>query len=408
MNTLPSAIADKPELDTIPGDSASCNHETPESMKELLNEFTSTSSKIPWHRDIIDGLHQGRGVPKVSGIFVGDACQHKCSFCSTANRGNAALTLHQVETYVDQLIPLGLKAVILSGGGNPILWKDREKGYDFNDLVDTLHGKDLQIGLISNGLKNMVQYPDGRTSWRTVRPETLDKLTWIRISLSAWDHGEEVEVPDINPDLTALGGSWVYHDSYKDPLDRHGKVSRPEDLQTPLLLGEEADRVTYGKDRLPFIKQKLKELLSTKPFTYIRALPNCYEIQKIPERCIELEQMALEVDPRIMVQYKPPAPHTCCLLGYSHPVLWPSGDVTPCDSVTLLDQANRSQGGSAYVIGRWDTIHELYEQPVRSLIDPMVHCQKCVFGTQNRALDAIWKGADPQPSGPEPRHKNFI
>ena len=118
--------------------------------------------------------------------------------------------------------------------------------------------------------------------------------------------------------------------------------------------------------------------------------------------------MAIEVDPRLIVQYKPPSPHTCCLLGYSHPVLWPSGEVTPCDSVTLLDASNRSQGGSVYVIARWDTIHELYEKPVHSLIDPMVHCKKCVFGTNNRMLDAIWKGADPQPVGLEPMHKNFI
>lgn len=385
-----------------------CEHQTPDAMKEMLNEFTSTSSKLPWHRDIIDGLHENRGVPKVSGIFITDTCQHKCAFCSTANRGQDALSMHQIETYVDQLVPLGLKAVILSGGGNPILYKCRETKADFNDLVEMLNSKGLQLGLISNGLKNMVVYPDGRTSWKTVRPSTLDMLTWVRISLSAWDHGEEVEIPDIDPNLTALGGSWVYHDQYREPLDRHGKVSRPEDLHTPMQPGDESTRVIWGKDRLPFIKEKMKELFSKHPFSYIRALPNCYEVEKIPQRCSELEGMAMEVDPRLIVQYKPPSPHTCCLLGYSHPVLWPSGEVTPCDSVTLLDGANRSQGGSVYVIAKWDTIHELYEKPVHSLIDPMVHCKKCVFGAQNRSLDAIWQGADPKPVGKEPLHKNFI
>lgn len=385
-----------------------CEHHTPEAMKEMLNEFTSTSSKLPWHRDIIDGLHENRGVPKVSGIFITDTCQHKCAFCSTANRGKDSLSIRQIEAYVDQLVPLGLKAVILSGGGNPILYKCRETQSDFNDLVVMLNGKGLQLGLITNGLKNMVQYPDGRTSWKTVRPDVLDMLTWVRISLSAWDHGEEVEIPDINPNLTALGGSWVYHDQYREPLDRHGKVSRPEDLHTPMQPGDEATRVIWGRDRLPFIKEKMKELFAKHPFSYIRTLPNCYEVEKIPQRCAELEQMSIEIDPRLIVQFKPPSPHTCCLLGYSHPVLWPSGEVTPCDSVTLLDAANRSQGGSAYVIAKWDTIHELYKKPVHSLIDPMVHCQKCVFGAQNRALDAIWKGADPQPVGNEPLHKNFI
>lgn len=372
-------------------------------MNTFLQEFTSTGSKIPWHRDVVEGFLKGRGVPKVSGIFVTDICQHKCAFCSTANRARDVLPMDKIRTYLDQLVPLGLKAVILSGGGNPILYRDGKDG--FNELVEMVHGYGLQIGLISNGMP-MIEYPNGRKSWKNVRPETLDKLTWIRISLSGWDHGEEIEVPDVNPELTALGGSWVYHDIYKEPLDRHGKVSRPEDLQTPILPGE--DRVVYGKDRLPFIKEKLKTLLEDHPFQYIRALPNCYQPSLIPERCAELEQMGKEIDKRIFVQYKPPSPHSVCLLGYSHPVLWPDGGVTPCDSCTLNDKANRSVGGNIYKIAQWDTIGELYKAPVKSLIDPMKYCSGCVFGSQNRLLDRIWKGEDIQPSGEVPLHVNFV
>lgn len=313
--------------------------------------------------------------------------------------------MKKISTFVHQLRPLGLKAVILSGGGNPILWRDGE--YDFNDLVGFLSSLGLQIGLITNGLK-MVTYPDGRRSWKTVRPETLDDLTWVRISLSGWDHGEEIEVPDIDPTKTALGGSWVYHDRYLEPKDRHGKVSRPEDLQTPLQPGEESTRVVWGKDQLPIIKEKMRELVKRHPFQYVRLLPNCYEPSKIPGRCDELRQMAKEVDERLFVQYKPPSPHSVCLLGYAHPVLWPDGGVTPCDSCTLNDQANRSVGGNIYKIAQWDTIGELYKQPVRSLIDPMKHCGGCVFGAQNRLLDRIWKGEDVKPSGEVPLHVNFV
>ena len=60
-------------------DPVTAQYSTPESMRSMISEFTSTGSKVPWHRDIIDGLHEGRGVPKVTGIFVGDACQHKSS-----------------------------------------------------------------------------------------------------------------------------------------------------------------------------------------------------------------------------------------------------------------------------------------------------------------------------------------
>lgn len=372
-------------------------------MNTFLEEFTSTGSKVPWHRDVVEGLLNNQGVPKVAGIFITDVCQHTCAFCSTANRARDVLAFHKIKTFVGKLVPRGLKAVILSGGGNPILWKDKESGADFNDLVKWLHACGLKIGLISNGMP-MKEYPCGRKSWRNVAPETLDMLTWIRVSLSGWDHGEEINVPDIDPDKTALGGSWVYHDQYFDKADRHGKVSRPEDLVTPF---SSETKVVYGADRLPEVKKKMQCLVRQHPFTYVRLLPNCYEIDKIAPRCKELEGMAIEI-PGAFVQYKPPTPHTVCLLGYSHPVLWPNGGVTPCDSVTLNPQANRSQGGDVYEIARWDTIDELYDNPVRSLIDPMKHCQGCVFGSQNRLLDRIWKGDNVQPSGEQPLHVEFI
>lgn len=381
-------------------------------MNTFLEEFTSTGSKIPWHRDVVDGLRAGRGVPKVAGIFITDICQHSCAFCSTANRARDVLPMNKIVRFVEQLQPLGLKAVILSGGGNPILYRDGKN--DFNALVEYLYGLGLQIGLITNGMP-MVVYPSeldcakpSRRSWKNVHPRTLDMLTWVRISLSGWDHGEEIEVPDIDPSKTALGGSWVYHDRYLEPKDRHGKVSRPEDLKTPLQPGEESTRVMWGKDQLPIIKEKMRDLVKQHPFQYVRLLPNCYEPSKIPGRCDELRQMAKEVDERLFVQHKPPSPHTVCLLGYAHPVLWPDGGVTPCDSCTLNDQANRSVGGNIYKIAQWDTIGELYEKPVRSLIDPMKFCQGCVFGAQNRLLDRIWKGENVKPSGEKPLHVNFV
>lgn len=396
-------------------------------MNTFLEEFTSTGSKLPWHRDVVEGLLDNRGVPKVAGIFITDVCQHTCAFCSTANRARDVLAFHKIKTFVGKLVPRGLQAVILSGGGNPILWKDKESGADFNDLVKWLHACGLKIGLITNGMP-MKDYPwevpipsameimkDGlkpfprfmggtRRSWKNVSPETLDMLTWIRVSLSGWDHGEEINVPDIDPDKTALGGSWVYHDQYIDPADRHGKVSRPEDMVSPF---SDETKVVWGADRLPDIKCRMQSLVQKHPFTYVRLLPNCYEIDKIAPRCKELEGMAIEI-PGAFVQYKPPTPHTVCLLGYSHPVLWPNGGVTPCDSVTLNPQANRSQGGDVYEIARWDTIDELYDRPMHSLIDPMKHCQGCVFGSQNRLLDRIRNGENIQPSGEKPLHVEFI
>jgi len=189
----------------------------------LADTFTSRGNKFWNHPEALEGLRNGSPKPVVSHIMLTDVCQHSCAFCSVATRDGNSLTMDTVRGYVEQLLPLGLKSIILSGGGNPILYKNGSD--NFNTAVDYLHSKGLEIGVITNGMP-MQFYPDigtgtcdfgrevkGRHSWKNVLPETLDKLTWVRISMSGLDHKEGVVyVPDIDKSKTTLGFSYVAHD----------------------------------------------------------------------------------------------------------------------------------------------------------------------------------------------------
>ena len=337
-----------------------------------------------------------------------------------ATREGNSLTAAEIKGYIRQLVPLGLKAVILSGGGNPILHKSKspklsDDGFDFNDVVDWLHDvMGLEIGVITNGMP-LVEYgfsvksPDrmARRSWKTVRPETLDKLTWVRISMSGLDHKEnEVYVPDIDPSKTTLGFSYVAHDIYEVPEEpNHGKVSTEEDLVNN---GGEARSVFRFEDRIPTLTKQIDEMVRSHRPRYVRLLPNCLEVEK--------DQRPLRATPRNsrcnrskcrLRPVQPPAAPPNCWLGVLHPVLNSDGFVYPCDSCVL----NKSAGhkfAEPWRVCRWDKIGELYAASARSLIkDPATLCPGCVFTRSNLLLQAVVDGAPLQ--SPEPvTHPNFV
>jgi MoaA/NifB/PqqE/SkfB family radical SAM enzyme len=376
------------------------------SNSKQLNQFTSTGAKFFYHQEALEMLKGGWGKPITAHLMPTDICNSTCAFCSVLTRAGKSITMDIIKGFLAQLTPLGLKSVIISGGGNPILFRD--KGFGFNDLVNYIYDLGLEIGLITNGMP-MKDY-GGRMSWKTVSPETLDKLKWIRISMSGLDHKElEVFVPDIDNSKTTLGFSYVYHDIYYDDAEpNHGKVSSLADLITPLD-DKSKNRVVLGKDRLPWIQDEIGKYVRKYNPKYVRLLPNCLEVDKISERCEELDKVARAIDPNVVfVQYKPPESPNVCYLGYLHPVLNSDGYVYPCDSVVLNIAANHAFA-KPWRVCQWDEIGELYKKPVQSLIkDPRKLCPGCVFHRSNNLLEKVRNGmATPMPTE-ELEHPNFI
>lgn len=390
-------------------------------MLQLADTFTSRGNKFWNHPEALEGLRNGSPKPVVSHIMLTDTCQHTCAFCSVATREGNHLLPEVIIRYIDLLLPLGLKAVILSGGGNPILYKHKSQDYgdrdwDFNDVVDHLHKKGLQIGVITNGMpleEYVMPFPQtNRRSWKTVDPSTLDKCTWIRISMSGLDHKEnEVFVPDVDHSKTTLGFSYVAHDIYEVPEEpNHGKVSTLEDLalyRNPAEPSSFRHRRTFD-DRIPDLTTQIRAVVNEHHPRYVRLLPNCLEVDKIKGRCEQLQAIADAIDPSVVfVQYKPPEAPPACWLGYLHPVLNSDGYVYPCDSC-VLNKAAGHKFAEPWRMCRWDEIGNLYAQPARSLIkDPAKQCPGCVFTRSNLLLQTIVDGAPLQPGG-EVEHPNFV
>lgn len=374
----------------------------------LKDTYTSTGVKMYHHVHAMESLRNGTGRPITTHLMPTSKCQDSCSFCSVMTRKNNALKMWEMEAYLDILCGFGLKSVIISGGGNPLLWVCPETKKGIADLIDAIHGRGLEIGMITNGMK-MRDY-DGRMSYATLPSAQLDKLTWLRISCSGWDHPRGVvEVPDIDPSKTTLGGSYVLHDTYLAPGEpAHGKVSTLPDLIR--YNGDLSQKPIRGKERLPELTERIRGFVHQYSPAYFRTLPNCLERSEIANRCKDLQEICDAVDPNVVFcQYKQPNPHTTCTLGYVHPVLSETGRVFPCDSCVLNDEASHSFD-ERWSICHWSEIAALYEAPVRSLIkNPLKMCDGCVFGTTNRILESVWRGGDDiTPVGPVPTHVNFV
>lgn len=386
----------------------------------LASTYTSTGEKFFCHEEVMANLRNGKGQPIVTHIMLTDICNHTCAFCSVQARAGDSLAFDDVMHYLDILGDKGLKAVILSGGGNPILYKCKRTGRNFNDVVDCIEQRGLEVGLITNGmpLRNYDWVEDGyleclRKSWVTVRPETLDKLTWVRVSMAGLDHGEqEVYVPDIDPAKTALGFSYVAHDIYREPADQHhGKVSTHADL----LSGDRGRAPDWTfEERVEELTREIISYIRTYHPRYVRLLPNCLEPELIPRRCVTLRYMAEEINSEagrevVFVQYKPPAAPRACYLGYVHPVLNCDGYVYPCDSC-VLNEAAGHQFANPWRVCHWSEVAQLYERPVRSLIaDPARTCPGCVFTRSNEVLGGVVDGTvDLTPPAQALEHVNFV
>ena len=393
-------------------------------MSKLNDTFTSTGAKFFAHQEAMKSLSAGKGRCITAHAMICDVCNHSCAFCSVAARAGDSLAFDDITGFVDILMRYGLKSLILSGGGNPILYKCKTTGKNFNNVVDAIHSRGLEIGLITNGMplklyqgdfqhdwgSEGIKYGWSRESWATVRPETLDKLTWIRISMAGLDHEEnEVYVPDIDPAKTTLGFSYVAHDIFHEPADpHHGKVSTHADLIT---LDRSTCKPTWKfEDRIQTLTEQIGHYVRTYKPKYVRVLPNCLEPSLIAHRCDLLQKMADAIDPDIVfVQQKPPkAPHAC-YLGYVHPVLNCDGYVYPCDSCVLNEAAGHSFA-NPWRICHWKDVAKIYEEPVRSLIaDPAKTCPGCVFSTSNEILRGVVDGtADITPPNVMPTHVNFV
>ena len=265
-------------------------------------------------------------------------CNLRCEFCSVKDRKVCEILDFetQIKPLIEELKKRDLKAVIISGGGEPLLYRN------FRELIEFLHKKKLEIGLITNG-----------TLLPNYNKDLLEKLTWLRISINSLEYGGIINIPKLNN--VTLGFSYIVTEKTNNNM-----------------------------------LKKIKDLAIKNKVDYIRLLPDCAQSQeKILEGHKKVGEIAKKLGSPFFHQYKLPSCPDNCFLGYFHPVLYCDGNIYPCDSLVLNDHDNQQFKKSFRICNAKD-IGKFYDNIAnKSLVDTKRKCPNCVFERQNNLLSDI-------------------
>jgi hypothetical protein len=358
----------------------------PISMEETGQEhlYTSTGIKLWRHQEQMDSFLREEGSTVVSThISPEGACNLRCPYCSVTYRDtHSHIPLPTIQDYVEKLQTRGLKAVILTGGGEPTVYKE------FNDLVRWLKGRGLSVALITNG-----------TLSRRVEDDVWGAFSWVRVSVNVFDGWEKkISIPadKVNRDCV-IGCSMVY-------TVEHEATEEDTTNRIDLL-----SRVSAVADRCGA--------------EYIRLLPNCLLTQpNLMAQHKSLETILKEVnDLRFFQQHKQHrAPRSnVCHQAYFRPYLseepWHEdgypGSVYPCDSVVLNE--GHTQFTQQYQICRPEEILDFMDRNIEMRFDPTEKCKGCVFASTVDMLEGFkdegWAARRYYPESDTPlTHEEFI
>lgn len=312
----------------------------------MIDKFTSTGIKFWKHEQQMFNYASGNGHTIISTHISPEGfCNLNCSYCSVKKRKTTyRIEMPIIKDYVEKLMTRGLKAVILTGGGEPTTYPH------FNELISWLHEKGLKIALITNGTQtNLV--------------EDWSKFSWIRVSLNKIPNWKtRISLP-----LEKIGENTIIGTSFVDTGDLEKSI-----------------------DDLKFMVEKLNA-------NYLRILPNCLlpqsELSKEHTRIDEIFKRH-SVGDKFFHQIKnhETPSTTICHQSYFRPYLSEvdGGTVYPCDSVVLNETAEHFE--EKFKICSAGEILDYLDKKVQHSFTPCHDCSGCVFNNNLKMLSGFLDG----------------
>lgn len=204
------------------------------SDKTLKTRSYTAASSIPIktaiNRELERYIDKYNRIPPVHmQINPTNICNLKCDFCSCAGRNKSeSLDFEIVRDILNKLEAAGTKAVTITGGGEPLMYKH------INELLYEFLFHKIKIGLVTNG-----------TQFTALEPKLLRTITWCRISHSDKREFDEVykkyleSVVNSAPDIDWAFSIVVSGEYDKDLLHNVGKaVQFANERYRSVLVGE--------------------------------------------------------------------------------------------------------------------------------------------------------------------------
>jgi len=179
-----------------------------DSHKKMTQKYSTWGDKLLQHTDVLNSIQNNKKFKPITiQLAPLEACNSDCPFCSVAARPiKNYMPFDKIKKVLLDFKELGAKSVEITGGGNPMLYKDRKTKEDINDIIEFAHELQYDIGIITNSHKLI-----------KIKKENHAKINWIRISLIMLDEGVNPEDYNFNGfPYNKLGFSYIIYDGQKD------------------------------------------------------------------------------------------------------------------------------------------------------------------------------------------------
>lgn len=234
----------------------------------MAENIRMDSHKLIYHPDVVARWLRGENIyPIEIEISPSGSCNHRCVFCAVDYIGYQPSFLDKdiILRDIRQMSGKGLKSVICSGEGEPLLNKDMP------DIVNEIKACGVDVAMSTNGVLFTKDKID----------ECLQAFTWIRFSVASMEQSSYDQIQRGKPDDL---------ERVKANLADAVQVKKDKKLKTTL--GVQCLLLPENMAQLPDMAKQLREIgvdyLTVKPYSQHLHSENTFQIDY--NVMLELEQ----------------------------------------------------------------------------------------------------------------------
>jgi len=210
------------------------------SNADLTQLYSTWGDKLLQHTDMLHGIqYDKKFAPVTIQLALTEVCDSDCPFCSVARRPlKSCLPFSKVEQLLRDFKSLGAKSVEITGGGNPLLYRDKTVGKNINDVIQLASDLGYDIGIITNS-----------HDLKFIDAGLYDLINWVRVSLIQLDEGTEPEEYNFRGlPYDKLGFSYIVYESTGGVPDEASRKGKPYEGTTAGTLSKIAKLVELHPD----------------------------------------------------------------------------------------------------------------------------------------------------------------
>lgn len=187
--------------------------------QELTQMYSTWGDKLLQHTDVLDSIQSKKQFKPITvQLAPTELCNSDCPFCSVAGRPiRSFIPYEKIKKLLRDFKSLGAKSLEITGGGNPMLYKDPVSKSDINSIVEYANELGYDIGIITNN-----------HTLERIKKENFSKINWIRISLIQLDEGKNPEDYNFNGfPVDKIGFSYIIYDDTGGIPDELSRTNKP-------------------------------------------------------------------------------------------------------------------------------------------------------------------------------------